>query len=222
MLTYLKYLSFLLVGSGLMFNSMTQMEHTEAISKNGFSGQIRYAILYESKNPFITVKELEQKYGTEATLYLQNNNYKIVYNGSYTKSLLYIGKESMQLVSFLEYDTLISKNSLKNNADLNRMSFRNSETIILGRKCKELSLENDCGVIRYYYDPKIKCKEFKSKCHYLNIFNSYFRYAKAPFLKLEYDGPEFKRTMIAVEIQRTTLDENIFKDAKIMAFIKKP
>lgn len=179
--------------------------------KRSFTGKITYEVIYESKSPFVSVADLEELYGTRAVMYIKDDNYMMTFNGNYTGSMLYIGKENRQLVTFSEKDSSLWRDCDRYDSEHIRTYEAAKMTVVMGRRCNELLIETDWGVTRYYYDPHIYMRPNGFRHHGFNYFNLYLRRAKAPYLKYEYDGPNFKRTLIAIDMTEEDLSADIFK-----------
>lgn len=186
-------------------------EKDEGVYGRGFSGKITYTVLIESKCPLISTKELQEMFGHTMVMYIQNGKYRMVYDGSYIKEEIYIGEENKNFVWITQSDSILWRNCKRNDSKTLRTFYTRGFDYILDRQCDGFSIQTDWATISYIYDPDMFLDPASFKDDGFEYFNKYLRKARAPFLKYVYDGPIFKKTLIATEVEETDLDDDTFK-----------
>lgn len=175
-----------------------------------FCGKITYTVILESKCPLLDTHKLQEMYGNTMVMYIKNGAYKMVYNGTAVKEVLYLGEQNKQFFVMDQSDSLLWRTCRKiKHADLRTYS-RRMQSNVLDRNCDAFSIENDWSTTTYLFDPHMKLNPRYFRDHGFDYFNTYLRHARAPYLKCVYDGPDYKKTLIATEIEETDLSDDIF------------
>jgi hypothetical protein len=83
--------------------------------------------------------------------------------------------------------------------------------MVMDRRCDIFVIENPWSTTTYFYDPDIKLNPRYYRDHGFDYLNLYMRRARAPYLKCVYDGIDYKKTMVATDIEPMDLDDSIFQ-----------
>lgn len=183
----------------------------DGVYGRAFSGKITYTVLLESKCPMISTRELQEMFGNTMVMYIENGRYRMVYNGSYIKEELYLGDENKNFVWIAQNDSLLWRNCKRNDSKTVKTSYTRGFDYILDRQCDGFSITTDWASTTYIYDPDMFLDPASFSQDGFEYFNRYLRKARAPFLKYVYDGPIFKKTLIATEVEETDLDDDVFR-----------
>jgi hypothetical protein len=183
---------------------------TKPFSK-AFCGKITYTVIVESKCPLLDTRKLQKMFGTSMTLYIKDGAYKMMYNGTAVKEVLYVGKENKQFIVMGETDSVLWRKCTKISGGGIRTYMRREQCSVMNHECDALSIENDWSTTTYLFDPKMRLNPKDFKNHGFDYLNTYIRKARAPYLKCVYDGPDYKTTMIATDVEEMELNDDIFQ-----------
>ena len=178
--------------------------------RRGFSGKITYAVIIESKCPLVDSRTLQEKYGSTMTLYIRPGDYKMVYDGTSVKEVLYRGKENKQFIYLDEADSVLWRSCRPQDRKFVRTFKRQDQCFIMDRECDAFSIETPNSTTTYLYDPRLRLSPRYFRYHGVDHFNTYLRRARAPYLKCVFDGPLYKKTLIATNIEEMELEDEIF------------
>jgi hypothetical protein len=183
--------------------------------KESFEGTIKYLISVESKTKNIKTEELQNIFGDTMVFKIQNDNYRLSYNGSDIKDVYYIGKKNMEYALRKNIDTLFISFCDKEDRKMISSKLSAKNEYILNRNCKMLL--NDVGETKNYYwfDPKLYINPKNFKNHKFNFINFYYEKAKSPWLKYKYEGKSFNITYTAIEIKEEKIEEKTFELPKL-------
>lgn len=183
----------------------------DGVYGQSFRGKITYTVLLESKCPMISTKELQEMFGHTMVMYIENGRYRMVYDGSYIKEEIYLGDENKNFVWIAQNDSILWRNCKRNDSKTLKTNYTRGFDYILDRQCDGFSIQTDWATTTYIYDPNMYLDPASFSQDGFEYFNKYLRKARAPFLKYVYDGPIFKKTYIATDVEETELDDDVFK-----------
>lgn len=175
-----------------------------------FEGVITYRLLIEAKNPTLSTRNLQAMFGDTMKLFLKDNNYKMVFSGSYAREILYAGKENKHFISLGPVDSLMWRYCNENASSVIYVQSAENTDLVLDYACNSYFIQTDWGFTTYYFSPQLKLNPKQYNQHVFNNFNVYVKHARAPYLKYVYTGPSFKLTLVAVNIEQQALDLAVF------------
>ncbi|MGZ5303347.1 MAG: hypothetical protein ACXWDO_04495 [Bacteroidia bacterium] len=165
----------------------------------------------EAINPMLSTHQLQGMFGDTMKLYLKDNNYKMVFTGSYAREILYAGNENKHYISLGPADSLMWRSCNENASSVVYVKALENADYVLDYECNSYTIQTDWGITTYYYSPLLKLDPKKYNQHVFNNFNVYVKHARAPYLKYVYTGPSFKLTLIAVNIETENLENTDFE-----------
>ncbi|MES2394417.1 MAG: hypothetical protein V4549_00335 [Bacteroidota bacterium] len=191
-----------------------------------FEGKITYDIKIISKFPKIISDEiLSSKFGTIEEYYIQNGNYKSVFNGTDIKMQMYLSKENK---IYTQYKDSVASfywmfaNSF-NDTIKEIFTINSSETKVLDVDCKIISMNTKSGTAyAYCYNEKYSVNVDLFKNHLYDNWYSYLYIAKSLPLMIEIDNYFFKAIYTAKEIKEQKIVDNFFDIPQSIILIKSP
>jgi len=206
---------FYTLGVFLICLSSCSKENNEA-----FEGVIKYEISIEFKKKLPYEDYLKQKYGGTMELFIsKTGDYKQVYNqsGAMGFDFVQFTQESNEIsVKYRNLDTLYWYNASENVLDLISYSAGNPETI-LGSNCKSIVIKSfdskgDLKIVQtYVYDNSIPINPNLYKDHNDAYYSRITYQTKSHYMKLIMDYGDFVVTKTVINIQRKTVDKELFK-----------
>jgi hypothetical protein len=176
-----------------------------------FSGKITYADSFKSKTPDISSEDLEKYIGAKRELYIQNSFYKDVHSGELKSVMIYRGESNRLYDYSLVSDTVYWVNALSDT--LSKISYSkidDSNEIILGLKCKKITIESELGSTIYFFNENYPINPNEFSDHNLNFWNFYTLKTKSIPLKVIFENDKVILTSIAVKIEEIELADSVF------------
>jgi hypothetical protein len=183
-----------------------------------FEGMIVYEHTYETDDPRINVKQLEQFFGTKSEFYYKNGNFLQLFNGSFMISDVYHVKENKSYSKLKGNDTLFVNDCSQPNETITESTTEDVKDTILGKKCKAFYFKSKNlkgepyrqSKFVFSTEPKINYALFTNfKFASYNVIYPALK-ALPLSLKSSYAGQPFRIKMTAVSIKKTKLDDKFF------------
>ena len=176
-----------------------------------FSGKITYRDSYVSKNPSISSADFEKFIGSKRELYIQRSFYKDVHYGELESVNLYRGDANRVYRYNIGSDTIFwmdaSRDTLSKVLDF---KMEESDEIILGMKCKKLTVKSQLGISIYFFNDHFSIDPTDFKNHHLNFWDFYTSKCKSVPLKVIYESGEIILTSTAIKVDPINLRSDIF------------
>jgi hypothetical protein len=177
-----------------------------------FSGKITYQDSYQSKNPNISNSDFEKFMGTKREFYLQGAFYKDVHHGEVESVMLYRGDLNKLYTYNAGADTIFWMDALKDTlSTVLEIKMEDSNEIILGLKCKKLTVKSQLGTSIYFFSDRYLINPVDFKNHHLNFWNLYTSKCRSVPLKIVYEGQEIILTSTAIKVDQMKLEDDVFK-----------
>jgi hypothetical protein len=177
-----------------------------------FSGKVTYQEAYRSKTPSIPVAAFEKFVGTKREFYTQGAFYKSVHSGELKSVIMYRGDVNKAYRFNEGADTIFWLDASRDT--LSRVSnpkVEDSNEIILGLKCKKITIKSQVGTTTYYFNSTYSIDPADFKNHHVEYWDFYTATTKSVPLKIIFEGTEMGFTSTAVKIEPMKLTDDIFK-----------
>ena len=193
----------------ILFNNVS-FQKRENFKDKEFEGKIVYEVSIKSKTDKISTKDLQNIYGTKMTKYFKNGNFKMEYNGEQVQDIYYLKKENKEFDLRKGIDTLFITSYSTENRKLIKSTSKESEIVILNKKCKLLIHEIGNVKNYYWYNQSLFINPENYKDTNFSFINVYYKQTKAPWLKYKYEGENFEINYTAISISEEKLDGKLF------------
>jgi hypothetical protein len=181
-----------------------------AISQN-FEGKIVYKNSYKSKIQGVSDEQFSSMMGTTYEYFIKGGNYKMITNGSFMQSQLYVNADNKVYNKMATSPNYLWNDGAVNPDEVMKAEIVRGATTILGRKCDELVLTCKSGTQRYYYDPNLKVDAKLFEKHKYGNWYDYLSRANAIPLKIYVDNQQFTIESEATDVVPMKLDDKDFQ-----------
>ncbi len=195
---------------------------SNAFCQKDFEGIIHYDLSFKDKTGEMTAEQSLQFMGTKQTYYIKGNKYKSEMNGLLKLTQYYTGRDT--LYNKMEgFNGLLYIDSKSNSEKIISSKIEDNNDKIGNYDCKVLDIKTDKGIIKYYFNDKIKVNPDLYKEHNYGLW--YFCLEEtdgALPLKMLSDDKDGLLVITINDIINKKLSEEIFIIPKGMPIMKSP
>lgn len=176
-----------------------------------FEGKIRYSNSYQSKLANLKSEQLNAMMGTKQAYVIKGNNYKSVFNGTFTKLQMYRGSENKNYTLTGKSDTLYWEDYSVNKDEALSYEIKRAYDTILGISCDLITVKANNSLTHYFFNANYSVDSELFKKH--NYGNWYYIISKTKALPLKtiYETDQFIMISEAIEITLMELNDNVFE-----------
>ncbi|MBO6659230.1 MULTISPECIES: hypothetical protein [Roseivirga] len=185
--------------------------HCSAINAQSFEGKIVYKVSYESKIKDVSNDQMTAFMGEDHVYYLKGGDYKLLSNGEFFESQLYIHSENRLYNKTAQSDTLYWIDGAFEDTEVMSFRFLDETAEVLGYKCKMFEVVESTGKTTYFVNEQFEMDPSLFTNH--NFGNWGFVIEKTRALSMKYisEREEYNVVTIAVLVEPMTLPQSLFR-----------
>lgn len=181
------------------------------VSQN-FVGKVLYKNSFQSKLPNMTNEKFTALIGSQQVYVIKNGKYLSITNGQLTPVQLYKNSTNKLYTKTGNSDTIICIDASIEKSKIIEIKKEETSIIILGHKCKLLTMKSDNGTLyKYYYSEKLGVNPEDYKYHNYNHWYKYLIETKSLPLKMVIENNQFTMTTEAISFEEKDILDGKFE-----------
>lgn len=194
----------------LLFLSAPLLFACSSVKRPVFEGKITYRITVSSPTNSPFADSLQNQLGHKADFYYKNGDYRLDFNGKPFTKIIYKLSTNKQYCILSGKDTIFIDDCNKDERRLLKSYSETTNEQILEKDCEKFVIEMSKDTFLFYYSPDLYIPSQNFKKHQFCHFNTYYKYANAPYLKFVKLGRVFHITYEAIEIETKQIEDDMF------------
>ena len=176
-----------------------------------FEGKIVYSMSYKTKNPAVSIQQLETFMGTSQDYFFKDGNYKSVTNGRLMEWQLYVNADNKLYTKMASSEKALWNDASVQGDEVLKSEINKGVIEILGYTCDELVLTCKSGIQKYYFNSKINVDPKLFAGHKFGNWYAFVSLSKALPLKTIIETDQFVLTSTATTLLKGKQDASLFQ-----------
>ena len=184
---------------------------SSVLDAQSFEGRVIYQVSYESKIAEVSNEEMNTFMGGDHEYYLKGGDYKMLSNGEFFESQLYIHAENSVYNKTAQSDTLYWIDGSFEDTEVKSYRFLDETANVLGYECKVLEVIESTGKTTYYFNEQFALDPEYYSNHSFGNWSFVIGKTKSLLLKFVSEREDYTVTSTAVRIEPMKLSESMFQ-----------